>query len=239
MSKLAKAELLLPEDAMRVEKIRALHINVCRSQRSANVYRVLCGAELNAAKATVKHGDFGQWCKDHLPFLSNGSAHRYMQIAEIITAKFPTVGNLSQRLQLTDGQPLPEKEIAPINEALFDALDGKTITEFMRDEGIIRKPKDPNAKPHTRKSVSAEEQVAAERETAISVAHQVIQTMRAARGLGEDEGATLTLLPKSEQDALKAEHALFGKALKKFCRRSRRSTDATGDKRGKAKGKAK
>lgn len=222
MSKLAKSELLLPEDAHRIDRIRNLHISVCRSQRTANVYRVLCGAELNAAKETVKHGEFGQWCQDHLPFLTNDTAHRYMQLADTIAAKFPTVGNLTARLQITDaGASLSEKEIAPINEALFDALDGKTITAFMRDEGIIRPPKDPNAGEKKRTKLTAEEEVAAERETAINVAHQVIQTMRAARGLGEDEGYTLSLLPKSEQDALKAEHALFGKALKKFCKRGK------------------
>lgn len=218
---IATTEVLPREQAARVDLINSFHRRFVTDSKRAHVYRFLAGVELNRQKAALPHGEFGKWCKAYLPDISNGSVHNYMNYAERGLAKFPSLEKLTERLQITNGE-LPEADqIKPLEKAIFEITDGKDVTEAFRYADIIRPPKDPNAAEKKRTKLSPEEEVAAERETAIGIAHQVIQAMRAARGLGEDEGATLTLLPKSEQDALKAEYALFGKALKKYCKRGK------------------
>jgi len=69
-------------------------------------YAFLCGCALNQAKAILPHGQFTPWLEANLP-LSKGSRRRYMDFADLIQAKFPTVGTMTAPLLLTDGELAP------------------------------------------------------------------------------------------------------------------------------------
>lgn len=108
-------------------------------------YIYLTGLSLNQAKSLLPHGQFGPWCEAQCPALSNGSIHNYMDFADRLNGKFPTVGNLALPLLLTPGDP--DKTLDPIRtqvlEAVHDVTDGKTITKIYRALGVIRDPAAP------------------------------------------------------------------------------------------------
>lgn len=228
-----KLDVISADQHEAVARIKTFHQNALRSQRSANVYRFLCGVELNRQKDALPHGEFGHWCETNLPFLSKGTSDRYRQLADVIKTKFPTVGimgdSLTHRMSLVgDGQLLPEKETKQINEALFDALDGKTITQFMRDEGIIRPPKDPNATERKTQKLTEEEKVAAQHEAAEALVDQTIESIMTCLGTGEDEGLTLSRVKLAKRKEFLAALVRASKLTRKFCK-SRRS-EAQADK---------
>jgi hypothetical protein len=203
------------DTAKRIDRIKSHHDSILTHQRDANLHRFFCGVELNRQKDALKHGDFGDWCKAHLPFISKGSADRYRALAMTLVSKFPTVGNLTERLEITNGEHLPEKETKAINEALSDALDGKTITAFMRGEGIIRDKKEAGG---AKRKLTAEEETEAERDTARRIGEATLEQIEVCKGFGEDEGKTIMEMPLSLRRQILAAATQLNKVLRKHCK---------------------
>lgn len=216
MQKSNPVEVISKETGERIDRIKSHHDAILTHQRDANVHRFLCGLELNRQKDALKHTEFGPWCKEHLSFLSNGTAHNYMRLADTLVSKFPTVGNLTERLQITNGKPLPEKEAKPINDALSEALDGKTITQFMRSEGIIRDKKEAGGK---KRNLSDEEKVDAERAAAERMVDATIEQIAVCKGTGDTEGKTLREVPVAKRRELLAATVALNKVLRKLCKK--------------------
>jgi len=112
-------------------------------------YAFLAGIELNTFKAELDHGQWMPFLEKHLAELPHRSANRYMQFATALQENFPTVANsplvanlADNRLLLTQGAPIPEADLKQLCTAVHDAADGKTLTQFYRDLGVIRQPKE-------------------------------------------------------------------------------------------------
>ncbi len=111
------------------------------------VYAFLCGVALNRAKQIVPHGNFARWHQAELPQLSRATLHRYMIFAGGLLARFPALQGLNAAPPLACGD-LTGTESQQLLDAVHEAADGKTITDFYRDLGVIR-PSRSRAGPRT------------------------------------------------------------------------------------------
>lgn len=127
--------------ADRSARIRAYHDGCKRSAVGQAIYAVLCGLELNAAKDELAHGKFIAWREKNHSDISKSTAANYMNLAEAISTKSPTIGNfVAEPLQLTNGE-LPADQQNELLAALRDCTKGTTLTELFREFGIIKQPK--------------------------------------------------------------------------------------------------
>jgi hypothetical protein len=174
MNKPVKIEM--PGDidlAQSKERIASYHENGWRSAQQQFGYQFLAGVELHRAKAALAHGQFGKWIEENFSSgpcpLTDRTAQRYMKFAEELISKSKTVADLSAKpLQITNGE-IPEKQKKAILDAVFEFADGKSVTEMMRDLGIIRPAK--KQEYTAPKELTADEQAKAEEEQA----HELIQ----------------------------------------------------------------
>jgi hypothetical protein len=151
----------------------AFHKMAQNSASQAVLFAAKCGSELLHAKELCEHGQFGKWIAKNIPEISNGTMHRYMELAQVLqkkVAKFPTVGNL-QSLNVKDLPDVRDPKSFyknPIVEAVQKVTDGKTLNRLYEEFGII-KPR------QQKKSIELDERVArSERAVADKVpAHQI------------------------------------------------------------------
>jgi hypothetical protein len=124
----------------RAKKIGEYHKAAMTAAAYTAVYAVLCGLELLAARAQVRHGNWDTWVEDNCPF-NRVTAWRYMQAAERKAKDLP---NVYGRKHLLDTPPhlLPEKDRAELITAVTDAVDQQSWTELQLDLGL-RTPEKP------------------------------------------------------------------------------------------------
>jgi hypothetical protein len=170
-----------PVDPNRLAAIQFYDQRCRKSFADQMGYAFLAGVELNALKTEIAHGQFAAFRKQFLPELPERSAQRYMAFASALTDAFPAVGKSATvadlaktRLLLTDGAPIPEGDLQAVCKAVHQAADGKTLTQFYRDLGVIREPK---PKVHTPQKLTPDQQVAAEKEQALALADSIFATM--------------------------------------------------------------
>ena len=159
---LANPEFLTPEQSARVDRSKSYHSAFHMSAQQMVIYAFLSGAELNALKSGLKHGDWLKFKEAHLPQIPQRSANRYMAFADQIghVANLPTVGNI----KLLENGRLPAEEEAKLITAFHDNAGGKTLTELYRDTGVIRDKK--HQEHHPIKPLTPDETIAAEKKDA-------------------------------------------------------------------------
>ena len=124
----------------RADKIVEYHKAASTAAAYTAIYAVLCGLELLAARAQVRHGNWDAWVEDNCPF-NRVSAWRYMQAAERKAKDLP---NVYGRKHLLDTPPhmLPDKDRTELIEAVTDAVDEQSWTELQLELGL-RTPEKP------------------------------------------------------------------------------------------------
>src|SRR6266446_473220 len=147
------------------------------------VYAFLCGVALKRAKEIVPHGNFTRWHQAELPQLSGATLHRYMIFAGGLLARFPALQELNATPLLERGD-LTGTESQQLLQAIHEAADGKTITDFYRDLGVIRPPQPADQPLPERtagrppKSLSSPRQLAAEQARAEEFIESLLVRMR-------------------------------------------------------------
>jgi len=147
------------------------------------VYAFLCGVALNRAKQIAPHGNFTRWHQAELPQLSGATLHRYMIFAGGLLARFPALQKLKAAPLLERGD-LAGTESQQLLEAVHEAADGKTISDFYRDLGVIRPPQPATHSPPERtahrppKPLSPPRQPAAEQARAEEFIESLLVRMR-------------------------------------------------------------
>lgn len=150
-----------PSDALNDAKHRAVRIWTYHQGRTVAFgqqmgYAFLAGLELNQVKAQLPHGEFQPWWKKHLAELPERSGQRYMAFATALIEQNRHVADLATKPLLLAGGILDKKEEKAIVEAVYEASDSKSLTEFYRDLGLIRPPQKPKYHPRTGTGKSGE-----------------------------------------------------------------------------------
>jgi hypothetical protein len=148
-------------------------------------YAYLAGREMLLAKAVIPNGHshsnnagFKDWIEARFPKFGYRTAARWMQFADSVTLALAEKagadissksdpGSLSakQPLVLRKGK-LTVRDRASILQAVVSVMDGKTMTDFMRDSRFLRDPEKPTH--HPRKPVSPDKALAARKKQALS-----------------------------------------------------------------------
>ena len=131
-------------------RIKAYHAGFQSAFGSQMGYAFLAGLELNAIKEALPHGGFLKWGRAHLSEIPHRSATRYMEFQTKLATggQCDAVANIKR---LENGE-LPEAEKEKVLKAVYQAADGKTLTQLYRDLGIVRPPIPPgtNNKPRSK-----------------------------------------------------------------------------------------
>lgn len=190
---------------MRASRVRNYHKASVRSAKDHLGYAFLCGLELNAAKEALPHGHFMKWADKALPEVSPRAQARYRDLAEGML-KIATVANLAGRL-LAEGKPnTGEKRV--ILDAVHKLADGKTVTDFYRELGVIRPPEKPK---HHAATLSALEKVEADARQAEEILRGAITALNL---LADRNGELLGRVADQSRAALLEAWIPVGKLLK-------------------------
>jgi hypothetical protein len=164
-----KAELVLTAvQANRVDRIIA-HFEGCKNDiTNLATNRYVMGAELLELKGECVHGEFERIKTEVLEVkgISRALVGLAMQFSKAVQTKYPTVGYLKPEKFLTNGS-VDERGREKVAEFFQSEMDGKKMTEFCRDLGMMRAKKP--AVHHPRQPQSPEEKVAAAREAALGI----------------------------------------------------------------------
>ena len=106
-------------------EIDSLHDEANYHAGQAVVYAVRCGAKLNAVKANLPHGQFGEWLKSGACKVKRTQANRYMKLADDMPAL------ISEDYQSTGILPSVQQAI----ELLNAPAEIKTIVTEQIEEG--------------------------------------------------------------------------------------------------------
>lgn len=155
------AKDLPAETKARVDTVLMLNKATEQAEADYMLNAYLCGVELLAIKASIDHGDFMDFREQVMPEVSKSKAGRFMQFAELIQFKFPTVGNL----KLLPDSPTPERDLVKLSKALESASEGRSMSKLLRDLAEERDRK--KRKP---KKTTAKEQAEAEKKHAEELA---------------------------------------------------------------------
>ncbi len=200
--------------ADRIERIKAYHAGCLKSFADQMGYAYLAGAELVSLKDETPHGQFEKVKEEQFTEIPRSSLGRYMQFAEAIQAKYPTVGYLRPTKLLTNGT-FDEKEQGKVLKAVHDVADGKTLTQLYRDLGVIRQ-KEPK-QYHPPKPVKPEDAEAAAKSQADEAAK---------RGLADTEllmqNDTWSLLSTARQQEVEDLRLTLGSFIKQHSPKSKK-----------------
>lgn len=133
-----KSQILNSDVTTRVERVKTYHAGFLRSYADQMSYAFLAGVELLALKETVPHGQFEQVCKECLPSIPERSRRRYAAFSEALMEQNRHVALLAREPRLITSGQIADDDKAKITKAVHQAANGKTLTEFYRDLGIIR-----------------------------------------------------------------------------------------------------
>lgn len=165
----------LPE---RIGKIQEYHNCAIASLAQGAMYALLCGFELHAARAALRHGEWEPWVEKHCPF-SSRTALRYMDAAERKVKDIPNLTRVSDFALGVSPQALHEDQRRQLIDAIKNATDGESIRQMYLDLGIITEPKargghHPALDP---KKLTAEEALQADRKMALETWKAVGETL--------------------------------------------------------------
>lgn len=159
---------LNPDQQKQVVRISAYHSGFVAGFKQQMGYAYLAGRELVSLKESLPHGDFQEACSAYLPGVTERTAQRYMKLharleLNVAGGKNDTVSHLKL---LPNGELSEEAEKAVL-AAVYEAADGKTMTDLYRDTDLIREKKAPKHTPP--KELTPEETIAARREQANAI----------------------------------------------------------------------
>jgi len=130
-------DIIPAHQAKLFESIRENFAAWKRSYEQQIEFAFNCGLALHHLKAQTPHGEFMKLRELHFPEISRSGVQRLMSFVDRLEIKLPSVGNLkADQLLLEDAA-----QKKAVLGAVYDLSDGKTITEFYRDLGVIRPPK--------------------------------------------------------------------------------------------------
>lgn len=208
-----KLEVISAAQTERIGRVNAYHQGCIHAFTTQMGNAFLCGLELNQLKEEVGHGPWTQFRERYLPQVPERSAQRYMKFADALIQQNRHVADLKvNRLQITNGE-LPEKAKEEVLKAVHEAADGKTLTQFYRDLGVIRDKKEAGGEKRT---YTAEEKVEAERTTAERIVDATIEQINTCKGFGKTEGLTIRTVKASKRKELLAASVAFNKVIRKF-----------------------
>jgi hypothetical protein len=124
----------LPE---RADAIREYHVGAMTRMAQGAMYALLCGYELHAARAQLRHGQWEAWVAANCPFTTM-TAWRYMQAAE---RKFKEIPNLTRVKDFALGvspRDLQPEQRQELIEAVRFATDGDSWRQLCLDLGLIK-----------------------------------------------------------------------------------------------------
>jgi hypothetical protein len=208
-----KAELILTESqAKHLDRVILHHEGCKKTVADLATHRYLMGAELLALKDDCKHGQFERIKTEILEAkgISRAMLGRAIQFAAGVQTKYLTVRYLKPDHFLKDGN-LDERAKEKVVEFFHDETDGKSMTEFCRDLGIIRAKEAP--KHHPRKLVSPEDKLSANKEHARGVMSAMLAPIAT---FMLDPGATLVELTKAERQQLLDAFVSASNEVRKF-----------------------
>jgi hypothetical protein len=140
---------LTKDQATRVDRAKSYWQSEIRSGRGVGIYAFMLGAELTTLKQSLKDdASRGQWMtfrETHFPEIPHRTATERMALFSKLaeSANLPPAGNIKL---LGDGS-IPKDYADKIAEAWCQHAEGKTITRFMRDTGVIREKQLPAHHP--------------------------------------------------------------------------------------------
>jgi len=135
-----------PESRTLVSQIVTLQDQIEESVQSFAQTIVLCGFGLIALKTQIQHGQWMDFCRDHLerPGFSYDTIKNYIRVAKAVRRKLK-MGICSHfdpaHLLPAHGEEATEDELAPIREAIADMTDATTWHQLFLDFGLIRERK--------------------------------------------------------------------------------------------------
>jgi hypothetical protein len=201
-----KLETIAAEQTDRIKRINIHHQGCQDGFKTQLGHAFLAGVELRPLKDAAGHGHFEELQKRYLPELKPRSARRYMSFVDGLIAASKQLADLTPKLLLTNGEPLPDKHTAAILDTVYDFADGKTLTELYRDLGLVRGPKKPGgssaAGAAPKRKLTAEERAA----EACQIALGLIADLRA-------HHTKWTRLDDATRDAFRDQLIITGKAL--------------------------
>jgi hypothetical protein len=182
---------VVPSLPDRSTRILAYHNSCIRAFGQQMGYAFLCGLELNAAKTEIAHGAFTKWREKHLAALPERTAQLYMSFTSALIERSKPVAALSSpdflnSKLLTNGD-LDDAHRNELLKAVYEATDGKTLTEMYRELGVIRAPKRQQYTPPQDRT--PEELLAAEKADAldhVDSTHRSTRTSSTLHLLGND-----------------------------------------------------
>jgi len=134
-------ELITAQSAERIERIKNYHASCQRAGGDILGYWALTGLELLALKEETPHGKFEELKKLEFGDIPRACLGRYMQFADDLKAKYPTVGYLASDRKLLMNGELSGEQRETVLKAVHEVADGKTVTAFFRELRMIRQPK--------------------------------------------------------------------------------------------------
>lgn len=120
------------------ERAKAYHEACLAGFKQQMGYAFLAGLVLTEIKASVKHGEFEDYCEAHLPEIKPSSRKRYMKFFELLSLQLPQKAHAVGFLPAAGKEGIPKETEQKILKAVYQAADGKTLTELYRDLGVIR-----------------------------------------------------------------------------------------------------
>lgn len=142
----AKVLSVVPKrtEAERIRMVNHYHDNHKAALLQACNYALLCGMELLAARAEIKHGEWLPWIEKNCKF-SQPTAYKYMTLAEgampVLKAQYP---ELLEGAEQVAPSLMKVAERKALVEAVSQMVDGRTIQELQLElMGMTAKPTAP------------------------------------------------------------------------------------------------
>lgn len=127
----------------RVRVIGEYHQAAQSCYAASAMYVLLCGFELHAERARIKHGGWMDWVERNCPF-SHDTAGRYMEAAERKYKDIPNIAHVRNFIIGKSPLELPAAEREELIQAVKAATDGETVRQMYLELGMIQeraKPK--------------------------------------------------------------------------------------------------
>ena len=161
--------------ATRIKLVNEYHQAALKSTGDALAFNFLCGAELLALKEQTPHKQFEALKKEVFPHISRSSLGRYMQFAEGLVSKYPTLDICRDTPLLLANNEIPAPNRDKILSAVREVADAKAFLGLCRDSGLM--PGAKQATPTPPRELSPDEKVDAELKQTDALAGDIESTV--------------------------------------------------------------